>query len=306
MENTIISKDLMDLTETLIRGARITKIDNDLQLENIVAMGRQIKTVRLEIEKQGEAGVKPLYKVYKDAQSLVSEKVDALKALEKNISNVTGQYQFEKQEAARKEQERLIEEARQKQIALANEQNKRIEEEEALRAEAAEKMSDAESILAEMESLLAQINDRRKSYATEAERLIAERETASLKKTFNTLQAKRNALIAESNTANEVADIAIKEAAVIETQIQEVVPDVVVPIYNPKGLSTKRKLVATVTDYRAVIKWIVDNKEYGLIEGAAFKSLIEAAAKKYAGNIADKSSFKMDGAVCKEETLGWF
>jgi len=319
MENTnIIPANLLKDVNDLISGAKITVIENDTQCDNIVALGKSAKGVRIELEKQGKANVEPLYKAYKEAQSFVADKVDALKAVEKNISDVTGKYQFEKQERARKEQLRLIEEARQKQIALADAQNARIADEEALREEALSKLADADALLAEMEKVKADA-DAKKLLIAEmgntttidmvkqgAEMLIIQREVESLRRSYASMQAKRNALIAESNTANTVADIAIEEAKEIETAIINTASEVAAPAYSTPGLSLKKKLAATITDYRAVLKWIVDNGEWGLIEGAAFRSMVDAGAKKYCANLADKSAFKMAGAICKEEVSGRF
>ena len=120
MENkNIIPAALLNDVESLINGAKITAITDDLQCDNIVSLGKSVRAVRIELEKTGKANVEPLYKVYKEAQSFVADKVDALKAVEKNISDVTGKYQHEKEEAARIKQAQLIEEAKQKQLALA-------------------------------------------------------------------------------------------------------------------------------------------------------------------------------------------
>jgi len=314
----IIPANLLKDVNDLLAGAKITAIENDIQCDNIVALGKGAKNVRIELEKQGKVNVEPLYKAYKDAQSFVADKVDALKAVEKNISDVAGKYQFEKQERARKEQLRFIEEAKQKQITLADAQNARIADEEALREEALAKLADADALLAEMKKIKADA-DNKKAFIAEmgntttldmvaqgAEMIVIQREIESLRRSYAVMQAKRNALIAESNTANMVADIAIEEAKEIETAIIEIVPDVAAPAYSTPGLSLKKKLAATITDYRAVLKWIIDNGEWGLIEGAAFRSMVDSAAKKYCSNLADKGAFKMAGAICKEEISGRF
>jgi len=312
MENTnIIPANLLKDVNDLISGAKITVIENDTQCDNIVALGKSAKGVRIELEKQGKANVEPLYKAYKEAQSFVADKVDALKAVEKNISDVTGKYQFEKQERARKEQLRLIEEARQKQIALADAQNARIADEEALREEALSKLADADALLAEMEKIKTEADTKKSALSgtdmmSQAQALIIQREIESLRRSYAAMQAKRNALIAEFNTANTVADIAIEEAKEIETAIINTAPEVAAPAYSTPGLSLKKKLTATITDYRAVLKWVIDNGEWGLIEGAAFRSMVDSAAKKYCSNLADKSAFKMNGAICKEEVSGRF
>lgn len=312
MENTnIIPANLLKDVNDLLSGAKITAIENDTQCDNIVALGKSAKGVRIELEKQGKANVEPLYKAYKEAQSFVADKVDALKAVEKNISDVTGKYQLEKQEAARKEQLRLIEEAKQKQIALADAQNARIADEEALREEALSKLADADALLAEMEKIKTEADTKKSALSgadmmSQAQALIIQREIESLRRSYAAMQAKRNALIAESNTANAVADIAIEEAKQIEQTIVETVPEVAAPAYSTPGLSLKKKLTATITDYRVVLKWIVDSGEWGLIEGAAFRSMVDSAAKKYCANLADKNAFKMAGAICKEEVSGRF
>lgn len=311
-KKTIIPAVLLRDANDLISGARITVIENDTQCDNIVALGKSAKSVRIELEKQGKANVDPLYKAYKEAQSFVADKVEALKRVEKNISDVTGKYQFEKQERARKEQLRLIEEAKQKQIALADAQNARIADEEALREEALSKLADADALFAEMEKIKADAESKKNQLSLintseeSAERIVLVREIESLRRSYAAIQAKRNALIAESNTANTVADIAIAEAKEIETAIINTAPEVAAPAYSTPGLSLKKKLAATITDYRAVLKWIVDNGEWGLIEGAAFRSMVDAGAKKYCSNLADKSAFKMAGAICKEEVSGRF
>lgn len=317
-KKTIIPANLLKDVNDLLSGAKIVKIENDVQCDNIVALGKTAKALRIETEKTGKVNIDPLYKTYKDAQSFVADKVDALKAIEKNVADVTGKYQFDKQEFARKEQLRLIEEARQKQIALADAQNARIADEEALREEALAKLADADALLAELEKIQIEAAAKKESMlnlsnttshdvvAQGAELLVMQREVESLRRSYAAMQAKRNALIAESNTANTVADIAIEEAKEIETAIINTAPEVAAPAYSTPGLSLKKKLAATITDYRAVLKWIVDNGEWGLIEGAAFRSMVDAGAKKYCANLADKSAFKMAGAICKEEVSGRF
>lgn len=306
----IISTDLLKQVEELISGASIVKIENDLQLESIVSLGKQVKAVRIETEKQGKANVDPLYKTYKEAQSFVSGKVESLKAVEKNIADVTGTYQNEKQEAARKEQERLIDEARQKQIALADTQNTRIAEEEALREEAAAKLVDADALLVEMDKIKEEAESKKEKSSvpsiTEAERIVLLREVDSLRRTYAALQTKRNALIAEYNTTSAVADIAIEEAKQIEIAIAETTPEVVAPVYNPQGLSIKKKLVASVTDYRAALKWLVDNNMFTYLDSAALRGVVSTACNKFAASCNSKADFKITGAICTEEIKGKF
>lgn len=307
---SIISTDLLKQVEELISGASIVKIENDLQLESIVSLGKQVKAVRIETEKQGKANVDPLYKTYKEAQSFVSGKVEALKAVEKNIADVTGTYQNEKQETARKEQERLIDEARQKQIALADTQNSRIAEEEALREEAAAKLVDADALLVEMDKIKEEAESKKEKSSipsiTEAERIVLLREVDSLRRTYAALQTKRNALIAEYNTTSAVADIAIEEAKQIQVAITETTPEVVAPVYNPQGLSIKKKLVASVTDYRAALKWLVDNNMFAYLDSAALRGVVSTACNKFAASCNSKADFKITGAICTEEIKGKF
>jgi hypothetical protein len=66
------------------------------------------------------------------------------------------------------------------------------------------------------------------------------------------------------------------------------------------------KLVATVNDYRMAMAWLVKNNEWGYLEGAAFRSLVDSAIKKIADKAQSKNHFQVDGAVVREESAGRF
>jgi flagellar basal body rod protein FlgB len=108
------------------------------------------------------------------------------------------------------------------------------------------------------------------------------------------------------NTATECANIAIQEACKIEEQIHEVEAVPVATVFKPAGLSVKTKLVARVSDYRQAMKWLVDNNEWGYLEGSAFRGLVDSAVKKIADRASDKESFKVAGASVTETTIGKF
>jgi hypothetical protein len=112
--------------------------------------------------------------------------------------------------------------------------------------------------------------------------------------------------IEEGNIANDCANIAIREAQQIEQQIHEVEAVPVAQVFRPKGFSAKMKLVATVNDYRVAMKYLVDNNEWGYLEGSAFRNLVDSAVKKIADRAENKDSFKVAGAVVREESAGRF
>jgi len=316
---TKLPETLLKDVEAFIKGGKVTKINNAQEEANITAMGKSVRAVRIEFEKKGEDYVSPFRDKYKEVLDFVNTRVKALKDIELNISQVTGARIVELREIARLEQIELDKARKQKQIELADAQNARIADEEALREEALAKLADADALFAEMNNIIGEVDAKKNILAslndTEcsdmvkhgADILIIQKEIASLRSLYSKVSAKRNALIAESNTANTVADIAIEEAKEIEVVIQKTAePAYIPPIQLSDGLTGKTKLVATIKDYRAVLKWIIDNGEWGLIEGAAFRSMVDSAAKKYCSNLADKGAFKMNGAICKEEVSGRF
>ena len=253
---SIISISLLKQVEELINGAKLTVIENDTELTNAVELGKRVRTIRQDTDNEGAKYVKPLFEKYKEARDYVSTKVEALKAVESNIAKVAGVYQIKKEREAREAREKAEREAEEKRRELALLEQKRIEEEEALRKEAEEKYNAGK--------------------------------------------------IEEGNVANDCANIAVQEAQQIEQQIQEVEAVPVPTVYRPKGFSAKMKLVATVNDYRMAMKYLVDNSEWGYLEGSAFRNLVDAAVKKIADRAENKDAFKVAGAVVREESAGRF
>jgi hypothetical protein len=54
------------------------------------------------------------------------------------------------------------------------------------------------------------------------------------------------------------------------------------------------------------MKYLVDNAEWGYMEGSAFRNLVDSAVKKIADRAENRDAFKVSGAVVREESAGRF
>lgn len=246
--NQLIPAELAGWINELLSGARIEKISSDTELAASVELLKKTKQTLADLKKDKDAKVTPLFAEYKAALAVYTEKIEALESMAKNIGNKGAEYQLELQRAAEAERRRREAEAEAERKRLADIENKRLEEEEALRKAAIESQ-----------------------------------------KAGDTEQANLN---------SELADIALTEATDAAEAAQTVQSAPVQEAYKPAGFKAKIEYSARLNDCRSFLKWIVDNNEFGYIEGANLTKACESAANKLAKVQQDK--FKVPGCSLVE------
>lgn len=300
---SIISTEILNqINELLFDGAKIEKITSDAELANSVALKETAKRVRLDTEIEKEKVVTPLMDVYVTARDEYSDKIKALKELEKNIANKGGDYQADKQKKIDAENERLrIEEQKRIECLLKIEQD-RIAEEESLRKEANDKLDSVDLMKSEVVRLTELGLAKKELYMSETDNVKRQTlllEMNSLRESVNELGAKITALTSEATTAHEVADIAIDEAVQAAQQVYEALPVQQVQMTGPK---VKEKYSAVVTDFRAALKYLVDNGEWAYLEGTVkFREVVQSACDKMASSL--QKNYKVTGSQWKVENL---
>jgi hypothetical protein len=95
-------------------------------------------------------------------------------------------------------------------------------------------------------------------------------------------QAEAAGNIELANEAHAIADLVAQDAVSAAIAAQDVKPVDVARVTTPQGVKADYVYSAELTDGRAVLRWIVENSEYGYFEGAALTKVLEAGLNKIA------------------------
>lgn len=250
MENKtdLIPSNLVAQVAELLGGATIEKISTPDELNHSVELIKLSKRTIADLKTtkdSADCDVVIYRNKYQSALAEFTTRIEALEALNKNLSRVGSEYLMEeqrKERAAREAAERaeLAERKR-----LAEIENQKLIEEDRLRREAQEKAA------------------------------AAEREQDA---------AKRAVLIEQANTAAACADIMQAEVFQVAEQQQVVQAAYVPSAPKVFGFKAKMVYTAEITDYRKAMTWIVENHEWGTIENETFNKCVQSAINKVAKN----------------------
>jgi len=137
--------ELKDKALALVTTAQTLVISDDKAYEAGVRLGRVVSSKIKEVQFEFEPSRTAAHKAWKAVCDLEAKLADPLKKVKELMANATGAYSQRKQEEARKEQERLLAEARQKQKEAEEAQLKHAAE-----LEAKGDFEEAETIMSEV------------------------------------------------------------------------------------------------------------------------------------------------------------
>jgi DNA repair exonuclease SbcCD ATPase subunit len=248
MSETIETKDLIpssvrNLVEkdlkAFIEGAKIQKIENDMQLQNVVDLTKSIKDLYKTIEAHRDNLVRPKNDEVKEINAYFKLAQTRLDALEKNCKSVVMEYQRE-QEQKRIEAQRKADEA-------ARKERERIE----LEARAIRKKEEDERSKAE--------EARRK-----AERAKSDAERIRFEKEAEKAEYKADTLGQKAETKQSIAETVI--APIVQT------------VTKANGFSSVKKYRGEIKDLKAFVKYCLesDQMNFVMIDTAALDRVIQA------------------------------
>lgn len=219
----VVEKDL----KSFLDGAKIQKIENDLQLQNVVELTKSVKDIAKTIEQHRDSLVRPKNDEVKEINAYFKPAQARLDELERNCKAVVATYQKEV------EQKRI--EAQRKADEAARKERERIE-------------AEARAIREKEEAELRKAAEARKA-ALNAE---SEAERIRLQKEAERAEAK-------AETLNQKAEM---KQSVAET----VVAPIVQTVQKANGFSTVKKYRGEINDLKAFVKYCIESDQMNFIQ----------------------------------------
>lgn len=245
-----VSIPLFLTVKDLMNGGYIQKVSSDEEYQNCVSLVKTYGRVAKDLESEHKAAKEPWLDGGRKVDSDFKPLIEWLKEAQRLATRASSAYAME---------------IEQKRIAAEREAKQRAEEEQ-------------RKLLEEADRKLAEEETKR----VEAELLHKAAQSAESEQEKESLEKQAAEITESANADFEAATQASQAALVVEASTV----DVVAP--RAKGFVPTYDYAAIVNDHRSALTWIVENKEWGLIESKKLRECIESAMNKKAKLDMDK------------------